>query len=75
MANKEIEDLELQPPFKMSVKGKHICRYTADFRYKENGKIVIEDVKGYKKKMAYAYWQLKWKLLQALEPDWIYREI
>ena len=73
--NGEIEDLELQPPFKISVNGKFICKYIADFRYKDRGKIVIEDVKGYKKSRAYDLWRLKWKLLKALEPDWVYKEL
>lgn len=32
------------------------CCYIADFRYKENGKVVVEDVKGYRS--SGAAWQL-----------------
>ena len=42
----EISDLELQPKFNLTAHGKAICRYVADFRYKENGNTVVEDVKG-----------------------------
>lgn len=38
-----IEDLKLQPRFDFPVG----FRYTADFRYMQNGKEVIEDVKGF----------------------------
>ena len=57
-----ISKLELQPEYPMIVNGHKVCSYRADFRYVENGKTVIEDVKGYKKNPLYS---LKKKLLFA----------
>ena len=37
--------------------------YWADFTYWENGKFVVEDVKGYKKGSAYANFVLKRKMM------------
>lgn len=47
-------------------KGKVIerkCCYVADFVYKKNGKLVVEDVKGYKKGTAYDLFSIKRKLM------------
>ena len=47
-------------------KGKVIEReasYVADFVYVEDGKLVVEDVKGYKDSTAYALYTLKRKLM------------
>lgn len=50
----EIEDLQLQvpfvliPPFELNGKKYKGMRYIADFTYKKDGKIVVEDVKGMK---------------------------
>ena len=43
----EITDLELQPSFDLVVNGHKVCRYIADFRYRETatGETVVEDVK------------------------------
>ena len=41
----EITELELQPEYKMEHNGKLICSYVADFRYQQDGKLVVEDVK------------------------------
>lgn len=43
----EITDLELQPAFDLVVNGQKVCRYIADFRYRETatGETVVEDVK------------------------------
>ena len=52
----EISDLEcqpvfvLQPSFKVNGKTERAIKYYADFRYTENGGVVVEDVKGYKTK-------------------------
>jgi hypothetical protein len=45
-----ISDLELQPRFLLLEKTPRTRRhvYTADFMYKERGRAVVEDVKGYK---------------------------
>lgn len=42
----KIADLELQPRFRCEVNGQHICMFKADFRYRQGGETVIEDVKG-----------------------------
>ena len=39
------------------------CVYKADFVYIENGKIVVEDVKGYKGGQAYSLFTIKRKLM------------
>lgn len=39
------------------------CYYKADFTYKENGKLVVEDVKGYKGGGAYKLFVIKRKLM------------
>lgn len=43
-----ITDLEKQVTFRLEVNGQLICKYICDFRYKENGQIIVEDVKGFK---------------------------
>lgn len=48
------------------IKGKTIeqkCSYIADFVYTENGKTVVEDVKGYKQGTAYAVFTIKRKMM------------
>lgn len=65
-----IHNLKLQVPFNLTAWDVKICRYVADFVYQENGKEVIEDVKG----VVTAIFKLKWKLLQAQYRDnYIYR--
>ena len=47
-------------------KGKVIekeCSYYADFVYKENGKVIVEDVKGYRGGGAYEVFKIKRKLM------------
>ena len=43
-----IQDLRLQVPFELIPKqaGERAVRYIADFVYTENGKMIVEDVKG-----------------------------
>jgi hypothetical protein len=41
----EVQDLELQPEFRVSINGEHYCTYTADFAYTEKGQRVIEELK------------------------------
>ena len=43
---RDIQDLEIKPVYRISHKGEPICKYIPDFRYKQDGKIIIEDVKG-----------------------------
>lgn len=63
-----IQNLEVQPSFAITVAGKHIAKYRADFRYAEldqYGRIVgvrIEDVKG----MITDIYALKRKLVMAI---------
>jgi len=41
-----ITDLVVHPWWCLVVNGQAICKYVADFQYQENGRDVIEDVKG-----------------------------
>lgn len=47
-----ISDLELQPAFDLKVHDVKVCRYIADFRYRDNStnEVVVEDVKGIRTK-------------------------
>ena len=68
---KVIKDLELQPKFllqasfKKNGKTHRAINYIADFRYIENGKIVIEDFKG----METEVFKIKRKLFEYNYPD------
>lgn len=42
----EISGLETQPQYTLTVRGVKICDYYGDFRYWQNGQLVVEDVKG-----------------------------
>ena len=57
-----ISELELQPTFDLSVNGVLICRYRADFRYRQDRKQVVEDAKGFKT----PEYKLKKKLMLAI---------
>ena len=57
-----ISDLELQPEFVITVNGKRIGVYRADFQYVRDGVTVIEDVKGVRTPV----YRLKKKLVEAL---------
>lgn len=66
----KITDLELQAKYELipsqRIGGKVVeraCNYIADFRYKENGEVVVEDVKGYKQSKAYDIFAIKRKLM------------
>lgn len=58
----EISNLSLQPRFDLIVNGAKCGFYKADFKYTENGKEVIEDVKG----MLTPVYRLKKKLVKAI---------
>lgn len=58
----KIKHLHLQVQMPCDVNGKSICKYVADFAYIENGKGVVEDVKG----VATPVYRLKKKLVEAL---------
>jgi len=67
-----ISDLELSPFFPFVINGiipkmgnGHQCGYTADFRYKENDKPVVVEVKGY----SVRDWPLRKAVFEALYPD------
>ena len=57
-----ISDLELQPSFDLKVNGILICRYKADFRYRQDRQQVVEDAKGFKT----PEYKLKKKLMLAI---------
>jgi len=60
---KEIERLERQVRYPMTIDGVLVCTYVADFRYVVPGKgYVVEDVKGFKTDV----YEIKKKLLKAL---------
>lgn len=63
----EIKKIEYQPRYDIIVNDKKIAYYKADFRITyADGRIVVEDVKGYKKGAAYSVFRLKKKLVEAL---------
>lgn len=74
----EITDLQLQPEFVLQ-KGFHDNKgkihrpiiYRADFWYRENGKIIVEDVKGMKTQV----YQIKKKLFIYSRPQIDFREV
>lgn len=67
----EISDLELQPRFLLQDKFKkngktyRKIEYVADFKYIENGKTIVEDVKG----MQTDVFKLKHKIFEKIYPD------
>jgi hypothetical protein len=67
LEHKKITLLECQPVYRITVDGKHICNYRADFRYVKLmpagsiGGVVVEDVKG----MRTDVYMLKRKLFEA----------
>lgn len=73
-----ITDLQTQVPFVLipaqyeTINGKRKCverecKYIADFVYTENGRQIVEDVKGYKESTAYSVFVLKRKLMLYLK--------
>lgn len=67
----EIQDLQLQPrfllqdSFKKNGKTYRKIEYIADFQYIENGKAIVEDVKG----MQTDVFKLKHKIFEKVYPD------
>ncbi len=57
----EIRNLELQPRYDFTLNGVKMGFYKADFRYIENGVLIIEDVKGMKTPV----YNLKKKMMKA----------
>lgn len=68
-----IQELRIQPKFKLEVGGAQICTYIGDFSYFENAteKAVVEDVKGFETRE----FRLKAKLFRVLYPDYELRVI
>ncbi len=56
---------ELQPKYKRGEKTIRAIKYEADFRYEENGRLVVEDFKG----METPVFKLKAKLFGFIYPD------
>jgi hypothetical protein len=61
----------LQPRFDCVVAGVKICSYVGDFRYRRDGAVVVEDVKGVRT----AVYRLKRKLAEACHPGLVITEI
>lgn len=57
-----ISDLKLQQWFVLAVNGRVVCRYKADFTYDRDGKMVVEDTKGYRTEI----YRLKCKLMKII---------
>jgi hypothetical protein len=57
-----IDRLEWQKPFPVVLNGKKVCEYRADFVFFEDGKRIVEDVKGVRTPV----YRLKRKLVEAL---------
>jgi hypothetical protein len=68
-----ISDLETHPSFPLMVNGVNIGKYTADFRYKENGQEVVEDVKSTVTKTR--DYRLRKKILLTYTPPIVIKEI
>jgi hypothetical protein len=64
-----ISGLTKQFRIPLLVGDKKVCTYVADFKYEQDGKVVIEDFKGFETDT----FKLKWKLLQALHPEWEFK--
>jgi hypothetical protein len=42
----QIKELEVHPTYDLVVNGYRIGKYTVDFRYRRDGQVIVEDVKG-----------------------------
>lgn len=63
----EIKKIEHQPVYDIVINGELVCKYKADFRIEyADGRVVVEDVKGYKGGAAYAIFRIKKKLVKAV---------
>ena len=69
--------LEIQPAMRREGTLIRAVVYRADYCYQKAGKTIVEDVKPLDKKTGkYRLtkdFTLKWKLLQALHPDWVFK--
>lgn len=64
-----ISGLELQPKFPIILSNQKICDVIADFSFHEGEKHIVVDVKGFWTDVS----RLKWKLAQALYPQYEWR--
>ena len=68
-----INNLRLQPRIPLMVNGVKIGHYVADFEYKMNDKIVVEDVKSPATKTP--VYKLKKKILETYDPPVVITEV
>ena len=68
-----INNLRLQPRIPLMVNGVKIGHYVADFEYKMNDKIVVEDVKSSATKTP--VYKLKKKILETYDPPVVITEV
>ena len=68
----EISELTTQPVIPLVVNGQTIGRYISDFRYVENGEVIIEDVKS--KPTMTSIYRLKKRILATYDPPILIRE-
>lgn len=63
----EINDLELQPTYRIEINGVLVCKYVADFQYldKKKSETIVEDVKSEATRKNRAY-RIKNKLMHAV---------
>ena len=61
----QITELTLQPVYRIEINGNLICKYIGDFRYVENGNVVVEDVKSLITRKNPVY-RIKFKLMHAV---------
>lgn len=71
-----IAGLQQQPKFAFSIEGRqvkmangHVAGITCDFSYVENGRKVVEEVKGF----VVRDFPLRWAIAQALHPEIVWR--
>jgi hypothetical protein len=63
----ELERWERQVRIPLIVNGQKVCDYTIDFvEYDKKGNVMYTEIKGFET----PEWRLKWKLFDALHPDW-----
>lgn len=68
-----ISNLEMQPVIPLMVNGTKIGRYTGDFKYQQNGRTVIEDVKS--KATKTRDYMLRKKILSTYSPPINIKEV
>lgn len=63
----ELDHWERQVPIELRVNDQKICTYTIDFvEYDTRGNVMYTEIKGFET----AEWRLKWKLFDAIHPEW-----